>query len=146
MNPSKWIILIPLIIGMGMNLFVKREKLDNCGSINEMTPPPYVFFIVWPILYLIIGYVYYQYLKKYSINSPFSIFMIVTFILLNLWNVVFRNYCSPKISLISILLITILYYYIVYQLIKLNIKYSYLMIALLVWMMYATILVYFSNV
>ncbi len=80
---SKWIILLPLIIGMTMGLLVKNQKLENCISPNAdaFTPPPYVFFIVWPILYLIIGFVYYQYLLKHSIKSGFSIFMIVVFIL-----------------------------------------------------------------
>ncbi len=143
---NKWIIILPLIIGMGMGLFVKKQKLENCISPKaySVTPPPYVFFIVWPILYLIIGFVYYQYLQKYSITSPFSLFMIFTFIMLNLWNIIFRNYCLPTASLIYIILITLVYFFIVYKLIKLKIKYAYLMIALLAWMTYATFLTYIS--
>ena len=144
---SKWIILLPLIIGMGMGLLVKKQRLENCISpkANDVTPPPYVFFIVWPILYLIIGFVYYQYLQKYSIKSSFSIFMIIIFIALNMWNVIFRNYCLPYASLIYIVMITLIYYYIVYKLIKLNIKYAYTMIALLVWMTFASYLTYLSK-
>ena len=144
---SKWIILLPLIIGMGMGLLVRKPRLENCGSIKvkSITPPPYVFFIVWPILYLIIGFVYYQYLQKYSITSPFSLFMIFTFIMLNLWSVIFRNYCLPTASLIYIVLVTLVYFYIVYKLMKLNIKYAYLMIALLVWMTFASYLTYVSQ-
>jgi benzodiazapine receptor len=144
---SKYIILLPLIIGMGMGLLVKNQRLENCISpkANAVTPPPYVFFIIWPILYLIIGFVYYQYLQKYSIRSNFSIFMIITFIALNMWNVIFRNYCLPTASLIYIIAITLIYYYIVYKLIKLNVKYAYTMIALLVWMTFASYLTYMSK-
>ncbi len=144
---SKWIILLPLIIGMGMGLLVKKQRLENCISAkaDSVTPPPYVFFIVWPILYLIIGFVYYQYLQKYSIKSSFSIFMIITFIALNMWNVIFRNYCLPYASLIYIVMITLIYYYIVYKLMKLNIKYAYTMIALLLWMTFASYLTYLSK-
>ncbi len=144
---SKYIILLPLIIGMGMGLLVKNQRLENCISpkANTVTPPPYVFFIVWPILYLIIGFVYYQYLQKYSITSQFSIFMIITFIALNLWNVIFRNYCFPTASLIYIIAITLVYFYIVYKLMKLNIKYAYTMIALLLWMTFASYLTYISK-
>ncbi len=144
---SKWIILLPLIIGMGMGLLVKNQRLENCISskADSVTPPPYVFFIIWPILYLIIGFVYYQYLQKYSIKSRFSIFMIITFIALNMWNVIFRNYCFPTASLIYIVMITLIYYYIVYKLMKLNIKYAYTMIALLVWMSFASYLTYVSK-
>ncbi len=144
---SKWIIILPLIIGMGMGLFVRKPRLENCGSIKaeSITPPPYLFFIIWPILYLIIGFVYYQYLQKYSIKSLFSLFMIFTFIMLNLWNVIFRNYCLPNASLIYIVLVTLTYYFIVYKLIKLKIKYAYLMFALLGWMMFASYLTYMSH-
>ncbi len=144
---SKMIILLPLIIGMGMGLLVKNQRLENCISpkADTVTPPPYVFFIVWPILYLIIGFVYYQYLQKYSIKSSFSIFMIITFIGLNMWNVIFRNYCLPNASLIYIIAITLIYFYIVYKLIKLNIKYAYAMIVLLLWMIFASYLTYMSK-
>lgn len=147
---SKWIILLPLIIGMGMGLLVRKPRLENCispkaTSSTSLVPPPYVFFIVWPILYLIIGFVYYQYLQKYSIKSSFSLFMIFTFIILNLWSVIFRNYCLPTASLIYIVLVTLVYFYIVYKLMKLNIKYAYLMIALLVWMTFASYLTYMSH-
>jgi benzodiazapine receptor len=141
---SKWIILLPLIIGMTMGLLVKNQRLENCISLNadSFTPPPYVFFIVWPILYLIIGFVYYQYLLKHSIKSTFSIFMIIAFIVLNLWNVIFRNYCLPNASFIYIVMITLVYYTIVYQLMKMNVKYAYLMIALVLWMTFASFLTY----
>jgi translocator protein len=144
MVANKWIIILPLIIGMGMNLFVKQQKLKNCISpkADEFTPPPYIFFIVWSILYLIIGFVYYQYLLKHSITSSFSLLMIFAFIVLNIWNVIFRNYCLPTASLLYIILITFIYYYIVYKLMKMNVKYSYLMVALVVWMTYASFLTY----
>ncbi len=143
------VIIIPLLIGFGMNLFVsskRPQRLINCGSqdVNKYTPPPYVFSIAWTTLYLIIGFVYYQYIKNNSIKSPFSIFMIITFIGLNLWNVIFRNYCLPELSLIYIIIITLIYYYIVYKLIKLKIKYAYLMILLLIWMTFASFLTYKS--
>lgn len=151
MMSNKWIIILPLIIGMGMGLLVKKQRLENCISsktnsfITSVTPPAYVFFIVWPILYLIIGFVYYQYLQKYSITSRFSLFMIFTFIMLNLWNVIFRNYCLPTTSLIYIVLVTLVYFYIVYKLFKLKVKYAYLMIALLLWMSFASYLTYKNN-
>ena len=138
------VIILPLLIGFGMNLFVKNQRLENCGSQkdNKYTPPPYVFSIAWTTLYLIIGFVYYQYLKKYSIKSSFSIFMIIAFLALNLWNVIFRSYCLPRESLIYIIIITLVYFYIVYNLMKLNVKYWYLMIALLLWMSFASFLTY----
>ncbi len=71
--------------------------------------------------------------------------MIITFIALNLWNVIFRNYCFPTASLIYIIAITLVYFYIVYKLMKLNIKYAYTMIALLLWMTFASYLTYISK-
>ncbi len=144
MAVSRWIILLPLIIGMGMNLFVKNTK-SACGNVDKMmdwTPPPYVFFIVWPILYLIIGFVYYQFLQNHSITSKYSLFMIAAFIALNLWNVIFRNVCLPLPSFIYIILITLVYYIMTYQLMKMKVKYAYLMIALVAWLTFASWLTY----
>ena len=141
---SQFVIFIPLIIGMTMSLLVQNQVNKTCGVRPDFTPPPYVFYTVWPILYLIIGFVFYQFLKKHSLTSRFSIFMILAFLLLNMWYVIYGNICSPTNAFIAIILVTLLYYYITYQLYKMNTTYWYLMIALLVWMTFASFLTYKS--
>ncbi len=146
-SPSRWIIIAPIIIGMAMGLLVRRPQTTNaCGKRPSITPPPYVFFTVWPILYLLMGIVYYQYLKKSSlaISSPFSLFLIGSFILLNMWYVIFGNVCAPVMGFIAIFFVALLAYYVVYQLWKKKVPYWYLLIALLAWMTFATYLTYLS--
>jgi tryptophan-rich sensory protein len=146
-SPSRWIIIAPIVIGMAMGLLVRRPKITNaCGKRPSITPPPYVFFIVWPILYFLMGIVYYQYLKKsgLAVSSPFSLFLIGFFILLNMWYVIFGNVCAPVMGFVSIFLIALLAYYVVYQLWKKKVPYWYLLIALLAWMTFATYLTYLS--
>jgi translocator protein len=148
MATSRWIIIVPIIIGMAMGLLVRRPQrgANACGKRPEITPPPYVFFTVWPILYLLMGIVYYQYLKKsgVAVSSPFSLFLIASFIVLNLWYTIFGNLCAPIWGFIAIFLVTLLAYYIVYQLWKKKVPYWYLLIALLAWMTFATYLTYLS--
>ncbi len=150
MAPPRWIILVPIIIGMGMGLLVRRPNegsgSNSCGRRPSITPPPYVFFTVWPILYLLMGIVYYQYLKKseMAVSSPFSLFLIASFIILNLWYVIFGNVCAPMAGFVAIFLIALLAYYVVYQLWRKKVPYWYLLIALLAWMTFATYLTYLS--
>ncbi len=68
--------------------------------------------------------------------------MIAAFIALNLWNVIFRNVCLPLSSFIYIILITLVYYVMTYQLMKMKVKYAYLMIALVAWLTFASWLTY----
>lgn len=145
MKVSPWIILVPLVLGMSMSLLVKDNVDRVCGVRSSLTPPPYVFGIVWPVLYLIIGYTYYQYLNgvgNRGIWSRGSIFMMVSFVVLNLWYVLFGNYCDPAHSFVSLFLITLLYIVITYMLWKAKVVMWYLMILLLAWLSFATLLTY----
>ena len=55
------IILSPLIIGLSIGAIYGRkwgeDKYKNLKK-SEYNPPNYVFGIVWPILYLLIGFIY----------------------------------------------------------------------------------------
>ena len=46
-------LLYPMIIGYIISYQCKMNKSD--GSIAKFRPPPIVFGIVWPILYILIG-------------------------------------------------------------------------------------------
>lgn len=51
----------PLILGMSSGLLISKSKIPPVKS--KYNPPPIVFSIVWPILYIILGY------SSYKINS-----------------------------------------------------------------------------
>ena len=45
-------LVYPMVAGFGVSLFCKMEK---SGVNVKFRPPPYIFGIVWPILYVLIG-------------------------------------------------------------------------------------------
>jgi translocator protein len=45
-------LVYPMVTGFGVSLFCKMEK---SGVNVKFRPPPYIFGIVWPILYVLIG-------------------------------------------------------------------------------------------
>tara|TARA_Y100000389_G_scaffold46034_1_gene40913 strand:- start:110 stop:607 length:498 start_codon:yes stop_codon:yes gene_type:complete len=67
------LIFIPIIIGMGIGAIYsskwKEEKYKNLIK-PKFNPPNYIFGIVWPILYLLIGLSYSNSLyNKFSLNK-----------------------------------------------------------------------------
>ena len=100
---ESFITLIPLISGTLFNLICKidRTNLDKV----KIIPPGWVFSLVWPILYLLIGYSWVK-LRRIShqkyIDSLFII--LITLLLLWMW---FYNCLKKKILAFYILIITL---------------------------------------
>lgn len=68
----KWIIiLLPIVVGTSMGIIYGKkwgeEKYKNLKK-PPLYPPNYVFSIVWPILYIMIGFTYYYILYDMNLN------------------------------------------------------------------------------
>lgn len=84
---------LPMITGFGMSGICKMKK--NEGSNIPQRPPAYVFGIVWPILYLLLGYSWMN-----SINqSELDIMHGICTLLLTLWLVLFSCYENKKMGI-----------------------------------------------
>lgn len=121
-------LLFPLISGYITVSICPMKKTS--GSNVKFRPPSYIFSIVWPILYLMIGYAWIN-AKKHSI------WYLALSLSLCLWLVVYSCQNNKKgaigITLLSILLVLICY--------TLSEKLSKLMlIPLLVWLGFALLL------
>jgi len=97
-------LLFPLIIGYITVSFCPIKK--SSGSNIKFRPPNYIFGIVWPILYLMLGYAW--------INAKqHTIWYIILSLSLALWIVVYSCQNNKKgaigINLLSILLVLICY-------------------------------------
>jgi len=148
MIPIQVIWFIPLIIAQILSYFfpmkggddeVERTWYQRPGE-DIYVPPGYVFGIVWPILYLLIGFVLAN-TKDGSARKS----LIVNLVLNYLWIVSFNYFRNIRLSLIiMILLVLTLYYYF-------NEdwgQYSYLLIPYFIWLLYATYLnwqIYLAN-
>jgi benzodiazapine receptor len=131
------LILLPNIAGLLTSLQCKMDKTNL--SKNLARPPSIVFGIVWPILYLMIGvsWLNTRYYKPEPITDALYVLLNV---LLNLW-IVYYN-CKKDIKgalyvlVLSILATLVL---IVYGNGCLS---TYLLLPLLVWLLFATMLNY----
>jgi tryptophan-rich sensory protein len=93
---DKIIILIPTILSsLFSNRFSISDEYYNSLPQSDLTPPDETFSIVWPILYLLIGYALYK--------NPTNWLWLN--LLLNLtWIVTFHGYKNPQVSFFVLLL------------------------------------------
>ena len=130
--PDFFYILFPIISGYITIYF--------CPMTNKKTkklnfrPPNYIFAIVWPILYLLLGFAWLK-------SKEFTVWYLILSLTLCLWLIVYscknNKYLALAIILISIALV-LLCYTISKQISKL------LLIPLLVWLCFASILSIFD--
>tara|TARA_Y100000389_G_C17354530_1_gene460315 strand:- start:96 stop:734 length:639 start_codon:yes stop_codon:yes gene_type:complete len=66
------IILLPIIVGTSMGIiYGKKWNEEKYKNLNKppLYPPNYIFSIVWPILYIMIGFTYYYILYDWNCLS-----------------------------------------------------------------------------
>jgi len=124
-------LFIPLIAVNGIAFLYPLSK--DSGEKLWFRPPPYVFAIVWPILLLLIGYSWY-------LRPKLVFFYTYLTILLSTW-VMFWDYNKfyAFINIISTLICT--FFLILYKYSKLS---SLLLVPLLLWLSFASVLNYYS--
>ena len=84
-------LLLPGLLGFGASMVCPVSK--NSGAYVAQRPPPYVFGVVWPLLYLLIGYS----LKVTNDTLVKKLFGVQIF-LLTLWPVVFSDTCGNDVK------------------------------------------------
>jgi len=133
MNTNELIRLFyPMFVGYLVSL---KCKMSKSRTTIKFRPPGYVFGIVWPILYILLGlsWINSEYKKDIIIDGLY--FVLST--LLALWIVVYSCYKSKKGAL-SIMLLSILA--IVFLMILIPTKSRLYLAPLLVWLCYALLL------
>jgi tryptophan-rich sensory protein len=88
------LVILPAIIGYGSQLICSIGK--NAGSNVKFRPPPWVFGVVWPILYLLLG-ISWAIAARNCVNKVMcmSIYSLLS-ILLGLWIIVYGCIKSKK--------------------------------------------------
>jgi len=119
-----------------MNKLYEYNKLKK----SLLTPPSYIFGIVWPILYLMIGLSIIFYLSSKE-KSILGILLFILQLLLNLsWSPIFFKFKNYKLSFIIILLLIIIVYFNIIEFGRTNLLSSYLLIPYLIWILFASYL------
>ena len=137
MNIDYVYIILPLILGIITSFFCRPSNASNASNAsNKVKIPSEIFIIIWPILYLLIGYCWYLAHKNKFCNIMFWILNI----LLCLWLIIYsclNNKNLAYLILILCLLCSILIYTCLFNDIQ-----KYLICPLIVWLIIALIISY----
>jgi len=126
-------IILPALLGYGSSIFCKVGK--ESGSIVSFRPPPIVFSIIWPILYILLGLSWFYARKENSILT--DIFYTLLVLLLCLWIFVYSCKKNKKLA-IYVLLISIVFSGLCYT-IGNNIS-KLMIVPLIGWLLFAMLL------
>lgn len=122
------LLLLPLISGYLVSSICGPSKTS--GQSVRFRPAPWVFGVVWPILYLLLGFAWTQ-------SKKYSLLYIILNILLNLWLVVYA--CQKnKVGGIYIILLSLLCLVYIFINVKKQIKYY--LVPLVIWLLFALLL------
>jgi len=135
-------ILIPLAIGV-LSALLSGDMSLEYSSVNKpaLSPPSFIFPIVWTILYILMGissYIVYMSdnknkeiaLKIYALQLFFNFF----------WSIIFFRFSQYIISFLWLIVLIILIIIMIYQFYKINKTSSYLQIPYLLWCLFASYL------
>lgn len=141
---NKWIwiknILIPVILGSVVGLIVSRFMDYNTLEKPFLSPPGFLFGIVWTILYILMG-ISYGILDKNNLidNKVKSIYYLQLAVNL-IWSILFFVFKIRFFSIIWIFILVILVIYMITTFYKKNKLSAYLQIPYLLWTIFATYL------
>lgn len=133
-------ILTPLIGGSIVGLIINKSIDYNYLVNPPLSPPSYLFPIVWSILYLLIGISYYIY-RKNNNDNPSTIKLYYIQLILNyLWSIIFFTLKLRTLAVIWIIVLAITIIYLMIRFYKEERTSFYLFIPYILWVLFATYL------
>lgn len=141
-NKKIWIksILIPLVLG-GIVGIITSKSMDYDTLIKPpLSPPGFIFGIVWSILYILMGISYgildTKKLVDVKVNKIYYLQLIVNLI----WPIIFFVFKQRLLAFMWIILLVVLIIYMIITFYKKNKLSAYLQIPYLLWTLFATYL------
>lgn len=133
-------ILTPLIGGSIVGLIINKSIDYNYLVNPPLSPPSYLFPIVWNVLYLLIGISYYIY-RKNNNDNPITIKLYYIQLILNyLWSIIFFTLKLRTLAVIWIIVLAITIIYLMIRFYKEERTSFYLLIPYILWVLFATYL------
>ena len=140
LNQKLLYILTPLIGGSIVGLIINKSIDYNYLVNPPLSPPSYLFPIVWSILYLLIGTSYYIY-RKNNNDDPLTIKLYYIQLILNyLWSIIFFTLKLRTLAVIWIIVLAITVIYLMIRFYKEERTSFYLFIPYILWVLFATYL------
>ena len=141
-------LLIVFSIGFIGSIFTSGQTSSNWyNSIRPIiTPPNFVFPIVWNVLFFLIGVsLYFTWVNSNGKEKKkVAIVFGLNFVLNILWSVFYFYLHNPILSFIDIILLEISIGILIYTSYKISRKAGYLLVPYFIWVMFATVLNWLS--
>lgn len=135
-------LLIPLLVG-GLATVINFDGIKQFQEVTkpEITPPPWVFSVVWTVLYALMGISFYLIYKSDKGNkmSAYSFYAAQLF-LNSIWTFIFFSLNNYMLSLFVIVALLFLIAGMIITFYPINKKAAYLQIPYFLWMCFATYL------
>ena len=135
-------LLIPVVGGFLSGIIAMGGIKEFNSLIKPMlSPPGFIFPIVWTILYVLMGISSYLIYNENEINSSCCLKIYAINLFINfLWTPLFFGLNLRLFSFIWIILLDVVIVYMIFCFYKVNKKAAYLQIPYLIWSLFATYL------
>ena len=134
-------ILIALAVG-GLSAYLTKDSMETFNSLVKppLSPPSYLFPIVWAILFILMGIsAGMVYKKSGSVPFIYRLSLIVNF----LWSIIFFNMEAYLFAFVWLLLLLVLIILTIIEYSKIDKTAAYLQIPYLIWVCFAGYLNFF---
>ncbi len=135
-------VAIPLAIG-GIASLVVNDGFSNYSDVTKpaLSPPPWIFPVVWTILYILMGIsTYLIYEKDKNLNRNSFIIYAVQLVLNFIWPILFFGFDAYLLSLIILVLLVIFVVAMIINFYKESKVAGLLQIPYLIWLLFAAYL------
>ena len=141
MNFKKIGLFILYLIPWFISAILFRSNPNYYNTLNQpfFAPPPWLFGIIWPILYLLITYSIYN-IYKYS-NKDYKKALLINYISNQLFSFFFFTIKNNFLSLIDTIIVLISSIYLYRLTNQIDKKYSKYLIPYIIWNIFASILI-----
>ena len=136
-------IIIPLLVG-GISSFLTMDGMDKFKYLDQpfLSPPSWVFPVVWTILYILMGIASYLIYKDknvitYEEKEKALLLYVVQLIFNFFWSIIFFNMQMFVFAFIWLIILWGMVLLLIIYAYKVNKKASYLLIPYILWLTFA---------
>ena len=143
MKTDKWLLLkciaVPLLVG-GVAAFITGGGMQNFETLNKppLSPPGWLFPVVWTILYILMGISLYIGLESNSTNKDSALTIYIIQLVVNsLWTLIFFGFNNFLLGIFWIILLIILVITMIVIFYRIDKTAGLLQIPYLIWLCFA---------
>lgn len=120
--------------------FLNEQNLYQTLILPNWAPKPYIFGVIWPILYFLITLSIILTTNKNNTSKNYYISLTINYFLNQFFSIIFFNYQNLFLSFVCCLFVFISSIYLFNETYNINKKASILLLPYIIWTLLATIL------